>query len=634
MGKPYWSELKQVPDTLDWALHQDVSKLGRTLVHELGRHNLIAIGSGGSLVAATYAALLHEDATGRLARTSTPLEAVTRMPQRNAAALLLSARGSNSDIRRVAEALPRLGYEAVAGLSMRRGSPLRRILAPFGGTVHEFDLPSGRDGFLATNSLIASLVLMHRAVLFCNPRLNRRQAPLELSPSLEIGAESALQHRTIVVLAYGWAAPAALDFESRCAEAGIANVWVTDPRNFAHGRHHWLSVHPVDTGIVTFETAEGEAEVSRALRYLPEETSVLRIRSSLEGAASTIDLVWASMQLAGHAARARGIDPGKPSVPTFGRRLFRAGMRNHHTPFELSPITKKRRALFLGPQADVNALEKSLSRFSLLLDSTVFSGLVIDYDGTLCSQQTFDSEVELGIWHELNRLLDGGLLLGIASGRGDSVYHHLRRVVLPEYWSQVLVGLYNGAVYCELSEDIPILRTQPLCSLTAAQERLTPLEAMLGFRMVAGPYQISLRDLTVLDAYSLRQIALEHIAEIRGIDALASSHSVDIVPSGTSKVAVVGVLDEKRPGAVLRIGDQGAAGGNDFELLNSGISLSVDKVSSNLQTCWNLGGYGLSGPRLTNMYLHAMHMKAGNMRFSSSQLVTPYSGLRHESRSR
>ena len=55
MGKPYRSELNQIPTTIQWALEQDVTQLRDTLVRGFGSRNLIAIGSGGSLVAAAFA---------------------------------------------------------------------------------------------------------------------------------------------------------------------------------------------------------------------------------------------------------------------------------------------------------------------------------------------------------------------------------------------------------------------------------------------------------------------------------------------------------------------------------------------------------------------------------------------------
>ena len=69
MGKPYQTELGQIPATVRWALEQDVSELRRTLLREFGAQNLIAVGSGGSLVAASFAAMLHEAVTGRFANS-------------------------------------------------------------------------------------------------------------------------------------------------------------------------------------------------------------------------------------------------------------------------------------------------------------------------------------------------------------------------------------------------------------------------------------------------------------------------------------------------------------------------------------------------------------------------------------
>ena len=88
MGKPYHSELNLIPATIEWALKQDISTLRHTLLRELGPHNLISIGSGGSLVAAEFAALLHETTTGHLARSATPLEAYgqTDPPEHRSAA--------------------------------------------------------------------------------------------------------------------------------------------------------------------------------------------------------------------------------------------------------------------------------------------------------------------------------------------------------------------------------------------------------------------------------------------------------------------------------------------------------------------------------------------------------------------
>ena len=366
-------------------MKQDISDLRQTLLGEFGRYNLLAVGSGGSLVSATFAALLHESVTGRLARSATPLEAMTRPSTRDTAALLLSAGGANPDIRQAARILPTLGYETVSALCTRIGSPLGLILEGHGESIHEFPLPSGRDGFLATNSLIATLVLLYRATSPTDPTYSQDRVLPTLGSSQK-GSQAALFRRTIVVLAQDWAVPAAVDFETRFSEAALANVTVTDPRNFAHGRHNWLSFHGEETGIVSIETLDSRREASHTLKYIPNGTDILRIESALEGPQASIELVRSVMELAGRVAINRGIDPGRPSVPDFGRRMYRAGSTQRTGRVDPPPIIKKLNGagscLRSNPGTTSN---RALRDFIQRIGQTSFKGLVVDYDGnTLC----------------------------------------------------------------------------------------------------------------------------------------------------------------------------------------------------------------------------------------------------------
>ena len=71
---------------------------------------------------------------------------------------------------------------------------------------------------------------------------------------------------------------------------------------------------------------------------------------------------------------------------------------------------------------------------------------------------------------------------------------------------------------------------------------------------------------------------------------------------------------------ILAIGDQGQYGGNDFEMLNIPQSLSVDKVSSSLQTCWNLSPAGLSGANATLALLRSFKISDGTFELDTYSL--------------
>ncbi len=98
-----------------------------------------------------------------------------------------------------------------------------------------------------------------------------------------------------------------------------------------------------------------------------------------------------------------------------------------------------------------------------------------------------------------------------------------------------------------------------------------------------------------------------------GVTALRSGHSIDVLAPGVSKRALVdrmrGILGPEA--GILCVGDRGRWPGNDFSLLSEPLSLSVDEVSLDKTTCWNLAGPGRKCVEATMFYLHAMRPVTG-----------------------
>ena len=69
----------------------------------------------------------------------------------------------------------------------------------------------------------------------------------------------------------------------------------------------------------------------------------------------------------------------------------------------------------------------------------------------------------------------------------------------------------------------------------------------------------------------------------------------------------------ENPDTTLCIGDYGSVEGNDYELLTSMYSLSVDKVSKNTESCWNIAPSGIYGLDATLYYLSRMKANEGKM---------------------
>jgi hypothetical protein len=100
-----------------------------------------------------------------------------------------------------------------------------------------------------------------------------------------------------------------------------------------------------------------------------------------------------------------------------------------------------------------------------------------------------------------------------------------------------------------------------------------------------------------------------------------SSHSIDIVPVGVSKMNVVQRLRDTIGNVpVLAIGDRGRWPGNDYELLREPFALGVDEISVDPSTCWHLGAPGQRGPTVTLDYLGALLTDGGRLRLQLSAL--------------
>jgi hypothetical protein len=69
---------------------------------------------------------------------------------------------------------------------------------------------------------------------------------------------------------------------------------------------------------------------------------------------------------------------------------------------------------------------------------------------------------------------------------------------------------------------------------------------------------------------------------------------------------------------VLRLGDGGDFGGNDYELLSEGLALSVDAVPPGVDQCWNLLPRMLGGVRGTEYYLQNLEAAEGEARFTAN----------------
>mgnify|MGYP001470829252 CR=1 FL=1 len=647
MARPYAIEMAKLFETFEWANEADIEAL-RHAVRTAGLSPLRAIGSGGSLTVAHALVTFHQRHTGRMAAVSTPLEAVSEPLEPGVGTWLLSAGGTNVDVLAAVSALIQVEPRQLAVLCGGEDSPLAKLCRAHSYVdLLIFPPPSGKDGFLATNSILGFTTLLARAYaaefgatetwkIAVADVKKAIQENSECLTAWEQATGSLWRRPTTIVLHGPSTRIGAIDLESKFIEAALGNLQIADYRNFGHGRHHWLAKHGELSSVLAFISDDDRLLAESTLALLPPHIPQARLYLPGNSTAVALLSLLAALKITGWVGAAQGIDPGSPDVPEFGRKLYKLSpphvAASTATSWRLSSrdaaaITRKA-GVSLTRLDSVRELERwrsALDSFRNRLTSTWFTGIVFDYDGTIVDTRQRFQPPSTTMAEELTRVLEAGVCVAFATGRGASVRRDLQASLPSSLWDRVLIGYYNGAEIAPLGDDeAPDGRDVPCERLTSLAKALRAQpELAHAVKQTDRPYQITLEAMQVLPESRLWDLAHQVIL-ITGttdVSVTRSSHSIDIVPAEISKLTVVERLHERVGDTpILTIGDRGRWPGNDFELLRGPYSLGVDEISVDPETCWNLAQSGQRGPTATLEYLRALEATAGRLRFCDGSL--------------
>ena len=610
MGKPFKGELEKLAGTIKWAEQQDVTALRSFFSLNAGTP-LICIGSGGSYSAASYAAMLYKQMCG-LAVPMTPLAFDTYSDTviRDSKLLFFSAAGRNNDFLIAFQHGLEVGRGDMTGICLRESPKWDDVIGKYSTDFkkHTFPIPTVKDGFLATNSLVAFFVLMYRCFFDAKP-----------SKYIKKGIGYSYNHEidfskidNFIVLYSNLSEAVAVDLESKFSEAALGSVLMADYRNFGHGRHQWFDKKGGNSCIVALVNENDRQLAEKTLSKMPEDVHVVRIESELRNPLATIDLLVKSFQFVSAIGEVRSIDPGRPGVPDYGTELYHLNYaklisdESIEQPIKDLAISRKLRlgSKALVPVNEYEAYSKAYDEFISRLQDKDYNLLALDYDGTICNvdrNARWKEELEESIARQINKLLAAGIRIAIMTGRGDSMHKLLQNSVKKEYWSQVYLGCYNGAVIVPLTEDtssIEAVKNAPLDGQLVALQKGLKRYHFKPDKLKKYSTQLSLSCIDKQKAYEIcNEIILSN--NLNRLHIWSSSHSMDIVVSTkASKTAVKQISED-----VLVIGDRGDYEGNDFEMLSMPYSLSVDGVSRNPETCWNLTPRELHGLDVIKYYL-------------------------------
>ncbi len=609
MQSHYDKELDRLPDTFEIARTANIDHLKVGIVNA-SEASVIAVGSGGSYTVSSLLCTLHETYTGRVSRPSTPLEIISNPTLASASPIFfISAEGKNPDIVEALQRARRHSARDLHVITNRHVSALQDALSEYPDVrVHTFELVE-KDGYLATNSLILDATIVARAYEELDQHDD--QIPLTIhdlslhDTSIEEWIESgrqfaslAAQSTGVIVLHSPALKPIAADLESKLSEAAMLHCQVADLRSFAHGRHSWLTERSSDNVVLALIDPANE-KLWRATRDLiPTEIHTLTLEIAGSRPRDVLSGLVAELQLVSLFAEALGKDPAKPAVADFARDLYY---------IDLPELVDQ-------PKHDTDAA--SLSKFAVLgshwpsitqrdpmrraasavrngLCSRGFRSLVLDYDGTISSSSRRDCPPTRQVCDHLEGLVSRGVIVGIATGRGDSIRELLREAISETYWTKIKLGLFSGGWIGDLTSEPPSQgqTSEFLNHAARIVGNLKHIGVPIDVIRVYHPYQVSVRFRPGVDALSMWFVIVDAMrqAGVSFAGVARSRHSVDILAPGVSKSRLIRHIvqsDKLDPYHVLTIGDQGAWPGNDSSLLDHKFSLSVATPSRKLDRGW------------------------------------------------
>jgi hypothetical protein len=91
------------------------------------------------------------------------------------------------------------------------------------------------------------------------------------------------------------------------------------------------------------------SDVARAtIEQLPDSAHLIKLESDLEWPGSALDLLAGSMHLVKLVAETHDVDPGRPKVSDFGRRLYNLPVSRYQSSTINGPVEKKLAATHIG----------------------------------------------------------------------------------------------------------------------------------------------------------------------------------------------------------------------------------------------------------------------------------------------
>lgn len=642
MSTPRFSaKLDALPATLELIANVDLASIATALTRGSGS-SALAIGSGGSVVAAEYFVRCRDSLGFGPSSVATPMQAVADHHSLGSTPVwLFSAGGDNPDVSAAVKAAADRGCCDINLVTRNPEGAAAALVSGFGGHVHVVPVADIKDGYLATHSLFSMTIglLMASAMVSREPASS--PSPLEkIAQQLTASRDPAERARlveqwtglrktdTLIIAGDPLLRPVASLLDTSLWEASLCPVQTTDLRNLAHGRHAWLHHRAEETVLLAMTGNTSRPTWNAIEQVLPSDLRRMNVDYGTCGRLANILGLIDGLAAIEAIGKVLSIDPGKPGIGEFGRAIYDDRSLEQLARDLPARVRHKRAAIAKAdssPPEYPSLVAIGTERLRELENATI-GGAVFDYDGTIVSTEDRFTIPGQAIVEQLVRLHRSGVRLGIATGRGGSAGEDLRKVLPADVVPSIIIGYYNGGHL--RTADIDIEHEPPAANpaIAATATWLTDQDDLfLEKKFKSGPVQIC------VDMHRLRhpyRFALDLArcpqAESGEVKISASGHSFDIIPSSSTKTSVVEAVRAAvgEGMAVLCFGDSGASSGNDHALLSHAHGISVGEVCGAPKGCWSLFGCTITGPEALLRVLSALVAStSGEIRLDVSALA-------------
>ena len=204
MGKPFKKEIEESFATIQWALEQNTDSIYEHVFSNTNKP-LYIVGSGGSLSACHFVASIYQN-LGNVAKAITPLDIFySRFALKEAKVLFMSSSGRNNDILFAFNIAVQNHASEITTICMRKDAPLTILANSYSVSRGiEFEIPTKKDGFLATNSLTAFFTVLAKAAGILNLSDVRLDITTSFKKDISSFVEKLNYDSTITVLYGGW----------------------------------------------------------------------------------------------------------------------------------------------------------------------------------------------------------------------------------------------------------------------------------------------------------------------------------------------------------------------------------------------------------------------------------------------